>query len=67
MRFSTFTLLAALLALTVSADNWSPDYSSRSEQIDTSSETIVAQGNGYSGTTVHRGSGRRQVLAFQGA
>lgn len=66
MRFSTFTLLAALV-LTVSADNWSSNYSSRSGQTHTSSETIVAQGNGYSGTTVHRGSGRRQVLAFQGA
>jgi hypothetical protein len=65
MRVPFFTaLLLAFILPAAGFGDWA--HSSYSiKNLKPSDAEIVATGGGYSGQTVHRGSGRRQVLAYQ--
>lgn len=60
MRLISLTLLAGVLALGATAIGEAPLFNSRASQ---SSEVEYLAQNDNRNTTVHRGSGRRQILA----
>ncbi len=67
MRVPIFTaLLLAFLLPAASVGDWArSSYSTKLHLNPSDNVETIASNGGYSGQTVHRGSGRRQVLAYQ--